>query len=224
MKLAYYLWPRPIDFQENRISTLIVENSSAFAEMICALSAQCRGEDGAYILSENDQQLALNHCAELIADPFSLECNQKRWLGRLLKELSSYALTDKYSETAEILDGLKSYLLELFDISERPLTFDMGFTIEKLLKVMDVKIEKQNDSFLEQLLAYMAIVCDLGGAEIFFMVNLKCYLGEEDLELFAKEVFLRKFHVLLLENTAREKEFPWEDIFLLDKDLCAVRF
>lgn len=224
MRLAHYLWPKPIDLSENRIPTLVIENSSAFAEMILAISAQCRGEEGAYILSENDQTLAMERCAELIIDPFSPDYNQKRFLGRLFKELSAYAVSDKYSETAEALDGLKCYLLDLFESSDHPLTFDTGFTVEKLLKAMDVKIEKESDSFLEQLLEYMSVVCDFGSKEIFFMVNLKCFLGEAELDLFAKEVFLRKYRVLLLENTVREKEFLWEDVYLIDKDLCAVRF
>ena len=92
---------------------LVIENSSAFTEMILAISTQCRGEEGAYILSENDQTLAMERCAELIIDPFSPEYNQKKFLGRLFKELSAYAVSDKYNETADALDGLKCYLLPI---------------------------------------------------------------------------------------------------------------
>lgn len=224
MKLAHYLWPTPIVFEENRVQTLVTENPVAFRNTVEMLLLQCSGEEGEYVLSRGLEPVAISKSVEMITDFFNLDCNQKRLVGKLHKAISAYAMEEKYIESAELLHGLKRYLAEIFECSDHGLSFDEDFNIEKLLKAMDVKIETEAESFLEKLLDYMAVVCEFRGTDTFFFVNLKCFLSDEELEQLGREVMLRKYHVLLLENTARETAFDWEDLHIIDNDLCYVRF
>lgn len=53
MKLAYPLLNSPIEFDENFISILIIENANELRKAITSMQQQCNGGQGDFVLSEN---------------------------------------------------------------------------------------------------------------------------------------------------------------------------
>ena len=51
-------------------------------------------------------------------------------------------------------------------------------------------------------------------------MNLKAFLSENEITLFYQSVFYEKLSVLLLESGQKETVRPYEEVRIIDKDLC----
>ena len=90
MKLAHYDLSEPITFCENKINVLVLENGAYFRDKVYQLRAQCNGESGEWILSENGKILEISRYAELIYDPMELDLSSKRFQPRISKACLLY--------------------------------------------------------------------------------------------------------------------------------------
>ena len=77
-------------------------------------------------------------------------------------------------------------------------------------------------SIAENLLEYMTASRDLGGIACFVLINLRSFLGEDELEQFYQGVLYRKIPLLVLENRLGES-IPSEEIRVIDPDLCVLQ-
>ena len=53
-------------------------------------------------------------------------------------------------------------------------------------------------------------------------VNIKSFLREEEVKELYKEADYRKVHIILIENTMRDKIIN-ENILIIDKDMCIIK-
>lgn len=221
MKLAHPLWESPICWKEGLIQTLIIEDPITFRNMAIDLMAQTEGLEGEYILSDGEKILSFSKSAEIIRDLPALNIREKRILGKSHKQLAAWATEEKYMDTAALKTTICAYLQDLISLSPQNISFDADFAIESLFKLLNVRPEIDSDEFLERLLDYMSITCEFRGIDTFFIYHLRAWLTEEELEQFAYECDLRKYHVLLIENTPIEGK-RWEHIKWIDKDICEI--
>ena len=61
-----------IEFIENNITVIVIENKIALIKILESMKRQMDGMDGDFILSEKDKQLKLDKKCEIIIDPFSI--------------------------------------------------------------------------------------------------------------------------------------------------------
>ncbi len=57
--------------------------------------------------------------------------------------------------------------------------------------------------------------------KLFFTVNLRSFLTDDQADCFFQSVVMHKFSVIMFEN----KDYPkskWEKRLILDKDLCTI--
>lgn len=221
MKLAHSLWESPICWEEGFIQTLVLENPIAFRNMAIDFMSQMEGMEGEYILSSGEKILSFSKSIEIIRDLLALDINQKRILGKLYKQLNAWAIEEKYMDTAALKSSVCTYLQDLISLSDQVIRFDADFSMESLLKLLNVRLNTGYDGFLERLLDYMSVTCEFRRIDTFFIYHLRSYLSEEELEQFAYECDLRKYHVLLLENTPLERK-DWEHIKWIDRYLCEI--
>jgi CRISPR-associated protein Csn2 len=90
-----------------------------------------------------------------------------------------------------------------------------------LLKLFDVKIETNYNSLIEKLINYINILCSIKKIDILFLVNIKSYLSEENINELYKHCFYNKINLFLLESSLNYS-LPCEKTVLIDKDLCEI--
>ncbi|MCM1124772.1 MAG: type II-A CRISPR-associated protein Csn2, partial [Eubacterium sp.] len=78
-----------LEIQENRVNVLVIETPNIFAHVIGMLINQMEGKEGSFILSEKDTIMTLGKAAEIIVNPFAIDCNEKRIQQKLYQELVS---------------------------------------------------------------------------------------------------------------------------------------
>lgn len=223
MKLAHPILSKPIILSEDRVPVLAVENPICMRQLIIEMVRQLSGEDGSFILSEDQEILRFKSAVELVLDPFCLDINQKRLLNRIYSDFSRLAVgEDYYIEGQNVKSEICTFLLNLTSESEFTVSFDEDFAWESLLKAVNLKIETVGQSLLENIMEYIRTVELMTGIKLLIFVNLRAYFSQieiESLERFAK---YEKFNIMRIEGGQWHHNLQVEDVIVLDEDICEI--
>jgi len=212
-----------IIFKENITNVIVIENPIIFRDFIEELIKQCSGEEGEFLLSENEDEIDISKNVELVIDYFALEFNQKKILTKVYNYLKTVSQQDNnYLKTNELQIEIFQYLEELISFSEYPLVHSAEVDIISIFKAAEIKLETNHETILEKLIEYINIVQEFCGISCIVFVNLKSYLTEEELKQLYTHASYKKVHIILLEGRLYNRIPDLEKIFILDEDLCEI--
>ena len=158
MKLVHKNIEKHLQFKENKVNVLVVENNGMLFKLINELQRQIEGENGTFVLSENGELLNISKEIELITDVFSLNLNERTSVNRLLNSLTGYTQSaEMINKSRELQMVLNEYLSELTQNEELPVSFADEINMQSLLKALGVEFENEYNSICEKLLVYMRI-------------------------------------------------------------------
>ena len=222
MKLIHPDLQFQIQFTDTTIPVCVIESPVWWREIQKELLAQMQGEDGKWILSEQDKEIKISKSVELIWNPIQLEENQKRIMNAFLQSFSKTATNETYWKKGQELNGIIQTFFSQLEM-EYPFEYHINSEIEfsALAKAMGIRIETEYESDLERLLQYCILTQDLMHTKLFILFQLHAYFTEEELELFYREVRQRKWNVLLMEPLVG-KRLPGEKHYIIDKDNCEI--
>lgn len=221
MRLTCIEYGIDLEIQENKVSVLVIEAPDVFARFIDMLMVQMEGEPGNFILSDKDTIMKLDKVAEMIVNPFVIDCNEKRIQQKLYQELMNEMQESMLEQTVKLQGDIISYLEELLQRSPYFLEFDVEDNMAGLLKLCRVGIASQEETLAERIASYMRALKQFCAVSTLFLVNIKLFLTQAEIEALYQCAFYEKINLILLENTAREK-LENETICILDKDMCII--
>lgn len=222
MKLVHPDLKFQIELSESTIPICIVESPVRWRAMQRELLAQQMGEEGGWILSEEDREISLKKSVEMIFNPIQLEENQKRIMTGFLQSISKMATSESYWKKGQ---ELNTEIQRFFGELEMEYSFEYHINPEidfsALAKAMGIRIVNEYESDLERLLQYCILVKDILHHRLFIFWNLHDYFTEQELKLFYQEIMVRKWNVLLMENRVIT-ENTLGKYYIIDKDNCEI--
>ena len=222
MRLMYPIFETPVVFEENRINILVIENQKAFFEFVMAISDKGNGAESEVILSKNFEEIKFDRIADVTTDIVSLDCNNKKLVSKLYAKLNEIAFQEEnYTLTLDIVSKISEYLLNITQALPCGVSFDESVELSQLFKSVALRIDTDGKNLLERLCDYVEVMNEFCGTELFVLVNLKSYLGVEELKEFYKFCSYKKMTLLLIENVLRE-QLDAECIKIIDNDLCEI--
>ena len=223
MMLAHPMFSKIIDFKNEMINILIIENQKFITQLIEDIINQINGENGDFVLSEDFIPLDMQKHLEIIIDFFNLDINNKKVLTAIYNKIKKIAYDDEnYIKTENFKTEAFNYIETLINQTEYPLILDVQFDISGLLKLFDVKIEINSNTFLEKIIDYMSVLYEFLNRKCIVFVNLMSYLDISEIELLYKEIQYKKYNVLFIENSFRTKIGEYENIYIIDEDMCEI--
>ena len=222
MKLVHPELHFQIKFVEQEIPVCLVESPVRWREVQKELLAQYRGEEGDWILSEEDKEIKFSAFVEMIVNPLCLEENQKRIMNAFLRSFSEMANNEVYWKRSQELNGEIQKFFSDMEM-EYPFEYHINSEIDfsALAKAMGIQIECEYENDLERLLQYCILTREIMKVKLFVFFNLHDYFTEDELKLFYQEIAVRKWNVLLLESTEKER-ISGEKYYIIDKDNCEI--
>lgn len=221
MILAYSKLNLRMEFIENTVNVLVLEDPVQFSEIVYLLKSDEKVLESPFVLSESDKFLQISKEMEIIVDPFSLDFNSRKIQQQLYKEMEIVA-TEFDVEKAEV-NGRMLYLIE--GIQERlqyqNIAYNLEFSWENLLKLYQVHFEPLCESLLEKLVEYIKIASNLLNLKVIGFVNLKLYLTKEQLHYLYEIAFYNKVNLLLIENI-ENTQLEEEKLYIVDRDKCII--
>lgn len=206
---------------EGKITSVVIENPAAFAEILRDIASSIDGNEEQSVLFREDKMLSFSTSAELLSSFFPFDLNRKPLLNRIVAALEKEATSpENYSETMKLVSFTERYLFDLAQAFDCSLVFTK-VSPASIIKSSGAEIADESASLPEKLLNYFEIVREFERDKVFFTVNLRSFLNEEETEAFFQSVVLHEFSVVMFEN----REYPknkWEKRLILDRDLCII--
>ena len=223
MKLVYGERELVIEFCENKAEVLIIENQNYLTEFLGCLYLPENTSEKNLILSDGEKSLSLEKHAEIIWNPFFVDLNNKKILGKLYHELKEISLEEQYEEIGKMNQVIVKYLDHLSMKTPYPICFDTELEVIDLYKIYGIQFENRGLSLLEKVTEYLKIMASLGGVHLVIFLNLKDYFAENQIKELYKIAFYYKINLLLVEAHQNPK-LESERCHLLDKDLCLIHY
>ena len=221
MKFVYPEIETVFDLDNGRFNSLVVEAQDMFVRLLGDISAQINGSDGECVISEKNTPVSFAKRAALLDVYVPFELNRKPLLGKILNALERKANDAEHFEaSAAILASIERMLDTL--ILDIPCELEYSnISIGALLKAAAPELNADGATLAEKVLDYMEIVTQFDCEKLFILVNIRSYINDSDMELFAKTVISHNYQVIDLESSERQR-LSSEFRVLVDEDMCEI--
>lgn len=221
MRIIYAKYGIDLCLEENKITTIVIENPLVMSEVIRDISRQVNGEDGEWILSEQDKIFSIEKGSQFINNPLMVNSNEKRILTRLYKELFEQANTLMYEEYTQINSYIVSFLVRLLDTVPYHLDMEIDMDLTGILKLYGVKMESDGVGVLEVLIDYLRALSSICNIHVIWILNVKQFLTVEEVQQLYEFCFYEKILLINLEGQ-KNYNLEHEKCVIIDKDLCII--
>lgn len=222
MKLVHPDLQFQIEFIDHVISVCTVESPVWLRMIQRELLGQQRGEEGKWVLSEEDQEIKINKSVELFLNPLQLEENQKRITTAFLQSIQKTAANDMYWKKGQELNSMIQLFFAELEI-EYPFDYHINSEIDfpALAKAMGIRINSEYESDLERLLQYCILSESMIHTKLFIFFHLHAYFTNKEISMFYQEILQRKWKVLLIEPSV-DRKISGEKYYIIDADGCQI--
>ena len=224
MKIINKNWQRKIEIEDNIIYTLVFENKKYYRENIIELINQHKGNEGSYILSNDNKEISFDKNSYIITDIFNIDINNKKVLSKIYSSLLKEIVED-ISSYNELSTNIRVYFEKLIFNSSLEIEQGEEIDMSSLLKLGDFKIHVENDDILEKFLKFLKVLSELCSYKIIFVVGLHTVFTQDEIIEIYKEVCLNKINIINIEyqqfNNLSTKNYK-EIVYIFDKDNCEI--
>lgn len=210
-----------INFSENQVNVICIENRQFFRTVIEDLINQSTGGTGQFVIYDNEKEIAVSKVLDFIISPYMVDVNNKKITNKITSELVSISKDELFQESLILHSKICEYLLELTGRTDYNLEFNTDLNISGLLKCYDIKMANDDMDVIERVIEYIKAMHRICGIQLFAFLNLKQYLNKYELDEFYKSVFYEKVYVILIEGSCTEKRNE-ENVLIIDSDLCFI--
>lgn len=209
-----------IEFKENIINVLVIENPIFFRDFISDINYQINNLSGKIILSNDYKVLNISKFIEIIVQFYPFEMNKKSIINKLNNNIEKICIDDYNLECKELFSKIENLLNQLIVNYDYPIKYDL-FEIDKLIKLANFSFDNEYDSLIEKLIDYMEIIRGLECDKVFIFVNIKSYLTSDEIIMFYEMINAKKLNVLILESYDSLR-LKYENKIIIDESLCEI--
>lgn len=219
MTLAHPQLDTIIDFSCSQVNTVVIENPDFLRALICDLYSQLQGNEGDFILSDDNKILPISKWAELIDNCIHFELNRKTLVNKICATMEQTANTEGFFlKTTELLGAIEAYVENL--AFELPGDIICGkCSVAGILKGIGISLRDDYEDPLERLLDLMELIREFDRDKLFVLLGMRSFYSDEKMEQFLKTVLDHKYRVLLIDSISKEMLFH-EKRITIDIDLC----
>lgn len=221
MKIVWSRYGLEVTMRENQINTIVLEDPSAFLQFMQTVLQQLEGEEGDLILAEGDKILPFSKNIIMIDNPLTINCNEKKILTKLYKELENIVNMELCEKYSTVNTDVVQFMESVMNAVPYHLEMDYQIGVGDLLKVYNVKIATEELDPVERLIDYLRAIHTICNINIVLVLNLKQFYTLEQVQQIYEFCFYEKIFLINVEGIKSylTKE---EKCAIIDKDLCLI--
>ena len=182
------------------VNELVIENRRLFRTVIEDISLQISGFSGQSVLSIDNTPVETSKNAEIITNFVPFELNSKSLVSKIVQALEKKSVdADFFTATAEILQRTETYLDSLTQDFSCDLVYGK-LNMNSILKSVGISVDDSTKSNLEKLFDYTELVREFDADKLFFLVNMRTFYSDNDMNEFIKTALGHSSRVFLLES------------------------
>lgn len=221
MKLIYAKYGMELILEETQISTLVIENPVVLCDMLQDLANQINGNEGEWIFSEADKVFSLAKNCIFVSNPLGVDCNEKRIITKLYKELDENVKSIMHEQYCELNSNIVRFMEQLLNTVPYHLDMELIMDAVAVLKAYDVRIMTDTREPLERLVDYLRAISSICGIRVVFVLNLKQFFSREQVSQLYEFCFYEKIYLINIEGI-KNYILKEEKYVIIDKDLCLI--
>jgi CRISPR-associated protein Csn2 len=211
-----------IVLDESQATKLVIENPRIFTAIVQELLVQSKGDEGRFVLSENNKILSICDNIMMIINPFSIDYNERKIVSKLYGKLKSEIQTEFSIVMNQLLSGMIHFIEQVIDTVDYPLNYTDNIDINAFLKLMEIKILVTDEDLPGQVMEYIRIMNQLLCYTIFVFVNFNAYLDISEITQLYEYAMYQKIYLLMIECSMGELRYDNERIYIIDRDGCEI--
>lgn len=222
MKLKINGFENEIQFDDEHINVLTINNSKCFSHIIGILNDKINGIESneIFLLDEKNQEIKMDKKVYIVLDIFNIDYNSRKVLNKIYDIIAENIEKNQDYEVEKMVMELRNYIIQ--EINELPFEFVMKSELEipEILKLYNLKIDDVNyTSILEKVEILIDIISTLKVADILIIPNLKLFLSNEELVELYKYSLYNNVKLLLIERN-NEEQLKYEKNIIIDENFC----
>lgn len=220
MMISFENLTKPIDFNDNNINVLCIENKKLYRNVVNSFYNENPEEQNIFFSEDyNPFKFRGNIC--FVNDFYNLSISSSV-IKKLYDEIAVFCNNELQEETTNI----KSQIIKLIDLVIKNFDYDFNYNLDvnlqDLFKIQNVKPAISNVSLLSSLLDYILVINKYIAPKCFLLLNLHLYFNELELSDFYKELTYNNINIFVVENNKNFETNIFEKVTIIDNDLCEI--
>ncbi len=182
---------------------------------------QINGNEGAVTLSENGEILKLSKSANMIFNPFGIDCNDRKVLNALYSEMKEIASEEQVDNIAIVNQKQIELLDNIAEKLEYAITYDLDIDIINIFKMYGVKLLAVDDGLASRIIDYIKLLHRILKYNIFIFVNLKQYLNVAEIAGIYEAALYEKVKLVIVQTHYCDRMVGEYNV-IVDSDFCII--
>ncbi|MGO5334608.1 type II-A CRISPR-associated protein Csn2 [Enterococcus cecorum] len=218
MKIVHPDINMQIDFEDKTCCIWIIESPELLLNYITELQEQVIGNEGKFVLSDENEILSFKKDMSLILSPLEIDYNDKKFINELFKEIKDIVQSGGlYEEYVFVKSELVKLMERISESNDYPLQYSEELEVSSLLKMMQVKFDFQDANYFERLITFVQLSQRLLRKKLLIFVNLSSFLSENQLVELEKIAKYEQIKILLINSYQLNYSFSYK-WYIIDVD------
>lgn len=210
-----------IDTENGNYNTLIIEEQRFFVRLLEDIVNQLQGRDGISVIAVDNAPVQFSRNGLMLDTFVPFDLNRKPMLNLIVSDLCKRAAAPEHFEmTASTLSAVELWLDDLAYDYPCDIVFP-NIAIPALIKAASPEIRGEDASVAERVLDYMELIESFDQTKLFFTLNMRSFVTDEDMERFAHTAISHGYHTIGIESNVHPL-LSLEKRLIIDSDLCEI--
>ena len=201
---------------------LIIENKRVLYNFLKDIGNGCIYDELIQIYDVNNRKLKNIDYIDFVPSILSLDINNKKNVNALIRLVKK----SHQEDIKNSINVLNRFLKDLFNNIRLEIPFSIIENIEleedDILKLMDIKIEDNDQNLLERINTYIQTSFELRNIKIFVFYGLFSLLEDQEINSLIKNCKYYDIIVVDIENINIQTNSDFHKL-ILDKDICLIK-
>lgn len=218
MKIVHPDINMQIDFEDKTCCIWTIEFPELLLNYITELQEQVIGNEGKFVLSDENEILSFKKDVSLILSPLEIDHNDKKFINELFKEIKDIVQSGElYENYVFVKSELVKLMERISESNDYPLQYSEELEVSSLLKMMQVKFDFQDTNYFERLITFVQLSQRLLRKKLLIFVNLSSFLSENQLVELEKIAKYEQIKILLINSYQLNYSFSYK-WYIIDVD------
>ena len=218
MKIVHLDINMQIDFEDKTCCIWTIESPELLLNYITELQEQVIGNEGKFVLSDENEILSFKKDMSLILSPLEIDYNDKKFINELFKEIKDIVQSGElYEDYVFVKSELVKLMERISESNDYPLQYSEELEVSSLLKMMQVKFDFQDANYFERLITFVQLSQRLLRKKLLIFVNLSSFLSENQLVELEKIAKYEQIKILLINSYQLNYSFSYK-WYIIDVD------
>lgn len=218
--LSYEYLNDAVELSNSKIPVLVIENKKIFRQALRSFLDDTVEE--LFTFSQDFKPFDFNKRGFFISNAIDLDFQNKK----LVNKINSLMQKTAVNECGEDLASIQTLLINLFDKLNKIYDFeyDSNFEIDYLsiLKLFQFNIDTSSHDLPQLLISYIILLNKYLKFDLFVLHSLYDFFDNNELEGIYETLSLSHINILILSSSKTRHISKFEEIHILDPDLCII--